>query len=110
MVPELFILMIALSVALAVYGATQWVLAFLDSDRQRLAQRLTSDWRADMEALRKRNLTVETDVKGVPLWMARLSFVRKINRKLLSVYPQTTFRRFLQIDALLTIGTALPAG
>ena len=109
MVPELFILMIALAVALAAYGATQWVLAFLDGDRQRLAQRLTSDWRADMEALRKRNLTVETDVKGVPLFVAKLSFAKKLNRKLLSVYPQATFGKFFLLMAGLglTFGTLL---
>lgn len=99
--PHLFILLIALTVALLVWGLAQMVAQWMDGDRQRLQQRLSSEWRGgggggDVRTLMHRSVRMQQpELRGVPEFMAKRPFFQKLNRKLLYAFPEAKLMRFL---------------
>lgn len=99
--PHIFILLIALTVALLVWGVAQMVAQWMDGDRQRLQQRLSSEWRnvgsgGDVRTLLHRSVRMQQpELRGVPEFMARRPFFQKLNRKLLYAFPEAKLTRFL---------------
>ena len=93
--PHLFILLIAMTV-----GAFVWAFAFavanwMDSDRQRLQQRLTSEWRGDPGQMHRSVRMQQSELRGVPEFMSKRPFFRRLNRKLLYAFPEAKLTRFL---------------
>ncbi|HEX2971969.1 MAG TPA: type II secretion system F family protein [Tepidisphaeraceae bacterium] len=97
------ILLIALAAALATFGIAQAVIALLHTDRQKLQQRLTSDWHSDVDALLNRSVMVRPELKGIPPLLARYPLVRSLNRRLLQAYPEARLTRFLMLAGLVGI-------
>ena len=94
--PHLFILLIAFTVALFVWGVAQAIAHWMDSDRQRLQQRLSSEWRSDVGALHHRSVRMQQpELRGVPEFMAKRPFFQRLNRKLLYAFPEAKLTRFL---------------
>jgi tight adherence protein B len=94
--PHLFILLIAFAVALLVWGVAQAIAHWMDSDRQRLQQRLSSEWRSDVGALHHRSVRMnQPELRGVPEFMAKRPFFQRLNRKLLYAFPEAKLTRFL---------------
>lgn len=89
------ILLIALAVALGTFGLAQLVVAFIHGDRQRLQQRLASEWRSDVNALYNRAVSVEKPLKELPDFLARNRFLQNLNRKLRHTNPDASLTRFL---------------
>ncbi len=60
------ILLIALAVALAVWGITQFVFSRFSRDNHRIQSRLSSPGRNGVDALLKRPTAVQASLKGEP--------------------------------------------
>jgi len=101
--PHELILLIALAVALAAWGAAQFVISLIHGDKQKLHQRLASEWRSDVDALLNRSLMVRPELRNVPTFLARYPFIQKINRKLLYAYPEAKLVRFLAITLFISM-------
>jgi tight adherence protein B len=91
------ILLASLSVALATWGIAQIVIALIHGDRQKLQQRLVSEWRNDVDALLNRPLMLRPELKGLPPVLARHAFFVRLNRKLLHAYPEARLTWFLAL-------------
>ncbi len=94
---NLLILLIALAVGFFAWGVGQVVLLRLDGDRQKLHQRLASEWRGDVTSLLHRSIVVQQEMRGVPDFIARKPFFQRLNRKLLHAFPDANLMRFLAI-------------
>jgi tight adherence protein B len=69
---------------------------WMDSDRQKLQQRLSSEWRGDVRTLLHRSVRMQQpELRGVPEFMAKRPFFQKLNRKLLYAFPEAKLTRFL---------------
>jgi len=101
--PHELILLIALAGALAAWGAAQFVISLIHGDKQKLHQRLASEWRSDVDALLNRSLMVRPELRNVPPFLARYPFIQKINRKLLYAYPEAKLVRFLAITLFISM-------
>jgi len=106
--PYTLILLIALAVALATWSIAQFILSFHGTDRQKLQNRLTSEWRSDLNALGNRSVLVERQLKSLPSWLAQNRLIQATNKKLQYAFPDASIVRFLIITVSLAIaGLAL---
>ena len=92
----------ASSAGLLVYGTAQAMIAALNPERRRLAQRLGGgDSSSGTVAISSSQVVrlVNADPDDVPGLLGRFKPLRDLNRAVMQAYPQMTLKRFLGISA-----------
>ena len=94
--PEV-ILLIAISVALAAWAVTQIFLSYFSTDKNRIQQRLSNNWRPDISSALNKPVTISLEMKEIPAFLARSAYMQRLYRKLVQAYPEAKLTAFLSI-------------
>ena len=100
-------ILIAATVALATLGLMKLVAAPERKEKRRLAERLSTDRPYDgtvasangMGAAGVKSITFQTEVRGLPPFLAKLSFIQNVNRALIQAWPDRKISNFLAVAA-----------
>jgi tight adherence protein B len=91
-------ILIALTVILVVWSATQGILVLIKGDKRKLKQRLSQEGHSG-DAHQQASVVKQTEAPGLSGRLARLTFLNNLNRRLLQAYPDVSFARFLGLCA-----------
>src|SRR5215203_229705 len=90
-------ILIAATVALLIWGVTRLFTDGTKRERKRLAERLSTEGKADPLENGNRPITRQLEVVGLPPALARQPFIQALNRHLLLAMPGTSLARFLTL-------------
>jgi tight adherence protein B len=93
------ILMIALSASLAVWGIFQIALSYFSTDKSRIQQRLSNNWRPDIESVISKPVTISLEMKEMPALLAKSAYMQRLYHRLVQAYPEAKLTTFLSICA-----------
>ncbi len=65
--------------------------------RRKLAQRLSNETRAEQVSAVARSITIQTEVTGLPEFVAQQAFIQRLHRRLIQAFPDTSLGRFLSL-------------
>ena len=99
-------MLIASAVAMLALGVWRVVKAFLDVEKRKLAERLTTDNRFDPATASARAIKIQLEQTELPPLLSRVQFLNTLHRHLEQAFPNTTLVRFL----LLSVSVAFFAG
>lgn len=95
-------MIVAVAVALVVYSAIQFLAPMLSGGKRKLAERLSNttpeDVAASVVASTPRNITRQTQIKGLSGKLVRLAPFERLNRSLMHSFPDVNLARFLIIS------------
>src|SRR5881394_491243 len=94
--PEV-ILMIAISAALAAWAIAQLAMSYFSTDKNKIQQRLSNNWRPDIASSLNKPLTISLEMKEMPPWLARSAYMQRLYRKLVQAYPDAKLTTFLSL-------------
>jgi tight adherence protein B len=101
-------ILIAATVMLATFGLVKVVAAPDRKEKRKLAERLSTDRPYDSPtsslggtgggtAAQAKSITYQTEVQGLPPFLAKLSFIQNLNRSLVQAWPDRKIANFLMI-------------
>jgi tight adherence protein B len=99
-------MLIASAVAMLALGVWRVVKAFLDVEKRRLAERLSTDTRFDPATASARAIKIQLEQTELSPLLSRVQFLNTLHRHLEQAFPNTTLVRFL----LLSVSVAFFAG
>jgi len=91
------ILLIAISAAMAVWGIAQILLAFFNTEKGKIQQRLSNTWRPDISSALNKPVTISLEMKEMPAFLARSAYMQRLYRKLVQAYPDAKLTTFLSL-------------
>jgi tight adherence protein B len=94
---SIVILLIAVSAALAVWAVAQIAFAFFSTDKSKIQQRLSNNWRPDIASALNKPVTISLEMKEMPPWLARSAYMQRLYRKLVQAYPDAKLTAFLSL-------------
>src|SRR3954454_7539041 len=94
---SIVILLIAVSAALAVWAVAQIAFAFFSTDKSKIQQRLSNNWRPDIASSLNKPVTISLEMKEMPAFLARSAYMQRLYRKLVQAYPEAKLTTFLSI-------------
>src|SRR3989440_4097913 len=94
--PEV-ILLIAISAALAAWAIAQLALSYFSTDKNKIQQRLSNNWRPDIASALNKPVTISLEMKEIPVFLARSAYMQRLYRKLVQAYPEAKLTTFLSI-------------
>src|SRR2546421_2556025 len=94
--PEV-ILLIAISAALAAWAIAQLALSYFSTDKNKIQQRLSNNWRPDVASALNKPVTISLEMKEMPAFLARSAYMQRLYRKLVQAYPDAKLTTFLSI-------------
>lgn len=99
-------ILIALVVALLVWGGWQIALTLTAGQKRKLKQRLAGDSSlpGTARAPLPRSITLQREAAGLSGVLARLTIFEGLHRKLVQAYPDTTLVRFLAVAGWMAMG------
>src|SRR4051794_12923205 len=113
-------LLIAATVAMTSIGVWQLASVFLDKERRKLTERLSTDGRFDPIAPSARAIKIQIDSGDIPSLLSRSAFFNELHRNLALPLPGMSLVKFLSISGgrgalrgliMLVVGVStLPAG
>jgi tight adherence protein B len=103
-----FLILIALAIAASGYGLVQIVLAVSSSEKRRIRQRLSVDWRKELASDLGR-LNIQKKELTAPGFLLNLPLLGRLNDRLRLAFPGTTLVQFLTLTFALTAGAFLVA-
>src|SRR6267378_3114788 len=98
------ILLIAISASMAVWGIAQIILSYFSTDKSKIQQRLSNNWRPDITSALNKPLTISLEMKEMPAFLARSAYMQRLYRKLVQAYPDAKLTTFLSICAGVGLG------
>ena len=101
--PEV-ILLIAVSAALAAWAIAQLVMSHFSTDKNKIQQRLSNNWRPDIASSLNKPVTISLEMKEMPAFLARSAYMQRLYRKLVQAYPDAKLTTFLSICAGVGLG------
>src|SRR3954465_969853 len=94
--PEV-ILMLAISAALAAWAIAQLAMSYFSTDKNKIQQRLSNNWRPDIASPLKKPVTISLEMKEMPAFLARSAYMQRLYRKLVQAYPDAKLTTFLSL-------------
>src|SRR5437879_5478038 len=91
------ILLIAISASLAVWAIAQIALSYFSTDKNKIQQRLSNNWRPDIASALNKPVTISLEMKEIPVFLARSAYMQRLYRKLVQAYPEAKLTTFLSI-------------
>src|SRR3954470_18636089 len=91
------ILLIAIFAAMAVSGTAQILLAFFNTEKGKIQQRLSNNWKPDIASSLNKPVTISLEMKEMPAFLARSGYMQRLYRKLVQAYPDAKLTTFLSI-------------
>jgi tight adherence protein B len=91
------IVLIALSAALAAWAIAQIIFSYFSTDKSRIQQRLSNNWRPDIAASLNKPVTISLEMKEMPAFLARSAYMQRLYRKLVQAYPDAKLTAFLSL-------------
>src|SRR5258706_319297 len=104
---SVIILMIAISASLAVWAIAQIAFSYFSPEKNKIQQRLSSNWRPDIAAALNKPLTISLEMKEMPAFLARSPYMQRLYRKLVQAYPEAKLTTFLSICAGMGLASAV---
>ena len=92
-------LLVAATVAMLSIGIWQVASAYLDKERRKLTQRLSTETRFDPVAASARAIKIQIDSGSIPTLLSRSAFFTELNRHLALTLPGMSIVKFLSIAA-----------
>lgn len=103
-------ILIAATVALAVWGLARLVTGAALGEKRKLQQRLSTEGRLDLGSVSAATrVTLQMGDSGLPPLLGRVRFFQSLNRKLVQAYPEARLTRFLALAVGIGLGGTLVA-
>jgi tight adherence protein B len=109
---NIFPILIALIVAMYLFGIWQVVAGLMNPEKRRMRQRLGSEGRTDEfgNATKPLAITYHTETGGLALFLLRFGFFQGVHRRLIQAYPDAKLSKFVGIWFGITFGAFLLCG
>src|SRR5438034_2222196 len=96
-----FPMLIAAAVAMLALGVTRVVRAFLDGEKRKISERLSTDARFDPADASARAIRIQLEQDELPPLLSRLRIFNTLHRHVTQALPNTTVIRFLTVAGAL---------
>src|SRR5688572_8231587 len=103
---DIFPILVAVTVAMLVWGVTVLVINVVRNEKGKLSERLSGTSGSTGTSASATSIVVQSDTEGLPPLLARMAMMRGLHRQLIHAYPEASLVRFLS----LSVGLALLAG
>jgi tight adherence protein B len=103
---DIFPILVAVTVAMLVWGLTVLVINLVKNERRKLTERLSGTSGTTGASTTAASIVVQSDTAGLPPLLAASAMMRALHRQLIHAYPEASLVRFLGLSA----GLLLVAG
>src|SRR5829696_6504123 len=103
---DIFPILVAVTVAMLVWGVTVLVINLVKNEKGKLSERLSGTSGTTGSSTTAASIVVQSDTEGLAPFLARNGMMRGLHRQLIHAYPEASLVRFLGLSA----GIAFLAG
>lgn len=104
---DIFPILVAVTVAMLVWGLTVLVINLVKNEKRKLTERLSGTSGTTGAATTAASIVVQSDTAGLPPFLAGMSIMRALHRQLIHAYPEASLVRFLGLSAGLSLFAGL---
>src|SRR3954471_8702833 len=104
---EYFPIILALTIALFVWGVSVAVINIIKSEKRKLTERLSGTSGVTGSATTAASIVVASEEEGLSPLLAKSAFFRALHRQLVHAYPEASLVRFLTLSAVLAVVATL---